>query len=129
MDTISLDEAFDSFDETWAPRLAATLNGQELKVAKLQGEFVWHRHPDADELFWVVDGDLTIELREGADKQLSAGELGVVPAGVEHRPVAEDLVKVVLFEPAGTTNTGDAEESEQTSEVLELETVSRGAIE
>jgi len=129
MDTVDLDAAFDSFDETWSPRLAATLNGQVLKVAKLEGSFVWHSHPDADELFWVVDGELTLELRDEPDKQLSAGELGIVPAGVEHRPVSEGGANVVLFEPAGTENTGDADAEERKSEVLELETVSRGAVE
>jgi len=121
METVNLEEAFDSFDETWSPRLAATLNGQELKVAKLEGSFVWHSHPEADELFWVVEGDLTIELRDEPDQQLSAGEFGVVPAGVEHRPVADGLAKVVLFEPAGTENTGDAEGTGRTSEVKRLE--------
>lgn len=128
METVTLAEAFDSFDERWAPRLAATLNGQELKVAKLDGAFVWHSHPDADELFWVVEGAVTLELREEPDCELTAGELAVVPAGVEHRPVADDA-KVVLFEPAGTTNTGDAEASSRTSDAAELETVSRGRIE
>ncbi|MFB6221354.1 MAG: cupin domain-containing protein [Halolamina sp.] len=129
MDTVTLDEAFDSFDETWSPRLAAALNGQELKVAKLEGAFVWHSHPEADELFWVIDGEMTLELRDEPDQQLSAGELGVVPAGVEHKPVSETGANVVLFEPAGTENTGDADAAERTSEVLELETVSRGAVE
>ncbi|MEF8800363.1 MAG: cupin domain-containing protein [Halolamina sp.] len=129
MDTVNLAEAFDSFEETWSPRLAATLNRQELKVAKLSGSFVWHSHPEADELFWVVDGELTLELRGEADQQLSAGELGVVPAGVAHKPVSDEGAEVVLFEPAGTENTGDADAQERTSEVLELETVSRGAVE
>lgn len=128
MENVNLQAAFDSFDETWSPRLAATLNGQELKVAKLEGEFVWHSHPDADELFWVVNGDLTLELRGEPAQHLSAGELGVVPAGVEHKPVSESGAEVVLFEPAGTENTGDADADDRKSDVLELETVSRGAI-
>jgi mannose-6-phosphate isomerase-like protein (cupin superfamily) len=128
METVNLADAFDSFDDQWAPRLAATLNGQELKVAKLDGAFVWHSHPDADELFWVVEGEVTLELRTEDDCHLSAGELVVVPAGVEHRPVAREA-KVALFEPAGTTNTGDADPGERTSEVSGLETVSRGRIE
>jgi mannose-6-phosphate isomerase-like protein (cupin superfamily) len=129
MDTVNLVEAFDSLEDTWSPRLAATLNGQELKVAKLSGSFVWHSHPGADELFWVVNGELTLELRGEPDQQLSAGELGVVPAGVAHKPVSDEGAEVVLFEPAGTENTGDADAQERTSEVLELETVSRGAVE
>ncbi|GAB7094128.1 cupin domain-containing protein [Halolamina litorea] len=121
MDVVDIDAAFERFEETWSPRLAASLNGQELKVAKLEGAFVWHSHPDADELFWVIEGDLTIELREEPDRHLSAGQLGVVPAGVEHRPVADGLAKVVLFEPAGTENTGDAEGTGRTREVESLE--------
>lgn len=129
MDTVDIDEAFDAFEEPWSPRLAATLNGQELKVAKLADAFVWHSHPEADELFWVVDGELTVKLRDEPDQQLAAGEVGVVPAGVEHKPVAEDGANVVLFEPAGTENTGDADAAERKSEVQALETVSRGAVE
>jgi mannose-6-phosphate isomerase-like protein (cupin superfamily) len=129
MDTVNLADAFDAVEETWSPRLAATLNGQDLKVAKLEGEFVWHSHPEADELFWVVDGDLTLELRDEPNQHLAAGELGVVPAGIEHKPVSEDGADVVLFEPSGTENTGDADAAERTSEVLELKTVSRGAVE
>lgn len=121
METVDIDDAFDSFEERWAPRLLASLNGQALKAAKLEGEFVWHSHPDADELFWVIEGDLTLELRGEPDRQLSDGELGVVPAGVEHRPVADGLAKVVLFEPAGTENTGDADAAERQSEVRTLE--------
>jgi mannose-6-phosphate isomerase-like protein (cupin superfamily) len=121
MDTVDLEDAFAAFEERWAPRLVASLNGQELKVAKLEGEFVWHSHPEADELFWVVDGDLTIGLRDEPDEQLTDGELGVVPAGVEHRPVADGVAEVVLFEPAGTENTGDAEGTGRTSEVQRLE--------
>lgn len=121
METVDVDAAFDAFEERWAPRLIASLNGQELKVAKLEGAFVWHSHPEAEELFWVIEGNLTIELRNEPDQQLSAGELGVVPAGVEHRPVADGLAKVVLFEPAGTENTGDADGTGRTSELRRLE--------
>ncbi|MBP1986210.1 cupin domain-containing protein [Halolamina salifodinae] len=121
MDVVDIEGAFDSFEETWSPRLAASLNGQELKVAKLEGEFVWHSHPDADELFWVIEGDLTLELEGEPDQQLSDGQLGVVPAGVEHKPVADGLAKVVLFEPAGTENTGDADAGERQRDVEPLE--------
>ena len=120
MNTVDLEDAFAAFEERWAPRLVASLNGQALKVAKLEGAFVWHSHPEADELFWVIDGELTLELRGEPDEHLSDGELGVVPAGVEHRPVADGLAEVVLFEPAGTENTGDAEGTGRTSEVQEL---------
>jgi len=121
MNTVDLEDAFAAFEERWAPRLVASLNGQALKVAKLEGAFVWHSHPEADELFWVIDGELTLELRGEPDEHLSDGELGVVPAGVEHRPVADGLAKVVLFEPTGTENTGDAEGTGRTSEVQRLE--------
>ncbi|MFC3477200.1 cupin domain-containing protein [Halobacterium litoreum] len=117
MDAKSLAEAFDSFEETWEPRILAELNGQHVKVARLDGEFVWHAHEDADELFYVVDGDLSIEYRDGDREDavhLGPGDLAVAPAGVEHRPVAHEETKVLLFEPAGTTNTGDAADSDRT---------------
>lgn len=120
METVDIHEAFDAFEERWAPRLVASLNGQEVKVAKLEGEFVWHSHPEADELFWVIEGNLTLELRDEPDQQLSANELGVVPAGIEHRPVADGLAKVVLFEPAGTENTGDADAEDRERAVTAL---------
>jgi len=122
MDVRSLDDAFDAVDDTWEPRLLAALNDQHVKVARLDGEFVWHAHEDADELFYVVDGDLTIEYREdGEDRsiRLGPGDLTVAPAGVEHRPVAHEETEVLLFEPAGTTNTGDAEDSERTVDDVE----------
>jgi mannose-6-phosphate isomerase-like protein (cupin superfamily) len=119
VEKVTLSDAFDSFDEHWAPRLAAELNGQAVKLAKLDGEFVWHHHDDADELFLVVSGSLRIELRDRADVELGPGELAVVPAGVEHRPVAPEEAEVLLFEPAATRNTGNVE-SDLTSEVERL---------
>lgn len=95
------------FSEQWAPRRIALLNDYEVKVAKLQGEFVWHHHEDTDELFLVVSGRLTLQLRDG-DVVLGPGELYVVPKGVEHCPLAEEETSVVLLEPAGTVNTGSA---------------------
>ena len=119
MEKVNLDAAFDSFDERWSPRLAAESNGQAVKLAKLEGEFVWHHHDEADELFLVRDGRLRIEFRDREDAVLEAGELLVVPAGVEHRPVAEEgEVEVLLFEPSETRNTGNVE-SEETEEELE----------
>ena len=111
---ISLPDAFGAVAEPWRPRVVAELNGQEVKVARLDGAFVWHAHPDADELFWVVRGRLRIEFRDGAVR-LGPGEVLVVPRGVEHRPVAEEEVEVVLFEPAGVVNTGDAPPSALTA--------------
>jgi len=114
VETVDLDDAFDAVDEQWSPRVAAALNGQEVKVATLAGEFVWHAHADADELFLVVDGDLTLELRDQPDVRIGDGELAVVPRGVEHRPVAHRETDVLLFEPAGTVNTGDADAGDLT---------------
>jgi len=103
---IPLAEMLASFSERWTPKVVAELNGQEVKLAKLEGEFVWHRHEAEDELFLVLSGRLRIELRDGA-VELGPGEMIVVPRGVEHRPVAEGEVELLLFEPAGTRNTGD----------------------
>ena len=93
--------------ELWSPRVVAELNDYQFKLAKLEGEFVWHKHDDTDEAFLIVDGELRIELRDGV-VELRAGQLYVVPRGVEHRPVAERQCAVLLIEPRGTVNTGDA---------------------
>ena len=107
LDKVDLSGALATFDGHWAPRIVGALNGQEVKVAKLLGEFVWHAHADADELFMVLRGRLRIELRERTIT-LDPGQFLIVPRGVEHRPVADEEVHVLLFEPAGTVNTGDA---------------------
>jgi mannose-6-phosphate isomerase-like protein (cupin superfamily) len=119
IDVVDVADGFDSFDETWSPRLAAELNGQAVKFAKLDGEFVWHHHDDADELFFVTRGELRIELRDGDDLHLEAGQFVVVPRGVEHRPVALPTADVLLFEPAETRNTGNVE-NERTNDVQRL---------
>jgi mannose-6-phosphate isomerase-like protein (cupin superfamily) len=106
LERIDLWEKLSAFDERWSPRIVAELNGQHVKLAKLEGEFVWHSHADEDELFLVLKGKLTIELRDGA-VALRPGQMVVVPRGVEHRPVADGEVHLLLFEPAGTLNTGD----------------------
>jgi mannose-6-phosphate isomerase-like protein (cupin superfamily) len=103
---VNLERAFASFDEAWRPRIAAELNGQEVKLVKLRGAFEWHHHDGEDELFLVVKGRLRMELK-GGDVVLEEGEMLVVPRGVEHRPVAEEEAHVLLFEPAGTVNTGN----------------------
>lgn len=121
MDVVNLADGFDSIEKFWSPKLAAELNGQHVKLAKLSGEFEWHHHADADELFLVVEGRLEIELRETADLYLESGELVVIPASVEHKPVAPEEAHVLLFEPAGTRNTGETT-SERTVEVERLET-------
>ncbi|HJU98193.1 MAG TPA: cupin domain-containing protein [Jiangellaceae bacterium] len=104
---VDLDERFSLFTERWSPKVVARLNDYEIKIVRMQGEFVWHTHEDTDELFFVLSGELTIRLRDG-DVVLSAGEMFVVPRGVEHCPVAEGEVRALLIEPAGVVNTGDA---------------------
>jgi mannose-6-phosphate isomerase-like protein (cupin superfamily) len=106
LERIDLWEKLSRFDERWSPRVVAELNGQHVKLVKLEGEFIWHSHADEDELFLVLKGKLTIELRDGV-VVIAPGQMVVVPRGVEHRPVADGEVHVLLFEPAGTLNTGD----------------------
>ncbi len=106
---VNLDERLSRIPDHWQPRIVAELNGQHVKLAKLHGEFTWHSHQDEDELFLVLEGSLRMELRDGAIV-VEPGEFLVVPRGVEHRPVADDEVRVLLFEPAGTLNTGDADD-------------------
>lgn len=118
-DVVNLERAFGSFDETWKPRVAAELNGQEVKLVKLHGSFVWHHHEAEDELFLVVKGRLRMEFRDRT-VVLEEGEMLVVPRGVEHHPVAEEEVHVLLFEPAGTVNTGNLR-NERTAEPARLE--------
>lgn len=118
MDVVNLDAAFDTIDEHWDPKLAGELNGQTVKLAKVDGEFVWHSHEDADEFFYVHDGELTIEIRDGENVTLGPGEFTIVPRGVEHRPVAPVETQIMLFEKRGTINTGDVE-SERTKRDLD----------
>jgi mannose-6-phosphate isomerase-like protein (cupin superfamily) len=104
---VDLAEKLSLFSEHWSPKVVARLNDYEIKVVKVQGEFVWHTHDDTDELFLVLDGELTIGLRDG-DVVLGPGQLFVVPRGVEHRPTATGEVRALLVEPAGVVNTGSA---------------------
>jgi mannose-6-phosphate isomerase-like protein (cupin superfamily) len=106
MQKVNLTNALSSFSEHWQPRIVGELNGQHVKVVKLLGEFVWHHHESEDELFLVLKGELTMQLHDG-DVVLREGEFFIVPRGVEHRPVAASEVEVLLFEPAGTLNTGN----------------------
>ena len=106
LEKVNLAEKLALFDERWSPRIVGELNGQHVKVAKLEGEFVWHSHADGDELFLVLRGALDIHLRDCV-LHLAEGEFAVVPRGVEHKPVAENEVHVLLFEPSTTSNTGD----------------------
>jgi len=103
---INLAEKLAQIDDYWVPRIVGELNGQHVKLAKLRGEFDWHRHEDEDELFLVLQGRLRLEFRDRV-VELGQGEISIVPRGVEHRPVADDEVHILLFEPAGTLNTGD----------------------
>ena len=106
MQSVNLAEKFSRFSDHWHPRIVGALNGQLVKVAKLKGEFDWHHHAEQDELFLVMQGTLTMELRDGA-VTIAAGEFFIVPRGVEHRPVAPEEVHVVLFEPESTFHTGN----------------------
>jgi len=99
-------EKFSNISEYWSPVILGKLNDYHLKIAKIKGEFVWHDHKETDELFLVLEGNMKILFRDG-DVELKAGELFVVPAGVEHKPVAENECKILLIEPAGTVNTGN----------------------
>lgn len=107
-DKINLAEKFALFTAHWKPKIIAELNGQEVKLVKFQGEFVWHQHAAEDELFLVVKGKFRMEFRDGS-VELSEGECISVPKGVEHRPVADEEVCVLLFEPASTLNTGNTQ--------------------
>jgi len=104
---INLREKLCLFQEQWQPKIVAELNDYQFKLVKLQGDFVWHRHADTDEAFIVLEGELRIDFRDGA-VTLSAGEMFVVAKGVEHKPFAEREVKMLLIEPRGVPNTGDA---------------------
>ena len=117
MKKVNLREAFSRVTAPWTPRIVGELNGQHVKIARLEGEFLWHHHAGEDEMFLVVSGRLTLQMR-GGDVALEPGEFFIVPRGVEHRPVAESGAEVLLFEPAGTLNTGDVR-NERTRDVLQ----------
>ncbi len=115
MKKVNLNEKFSLFEELWNPKIAGELNNQYVKLAKLKGEFVWHHHEIEDEFFMVVKGCLKIKLRD-EDIELSEGEFFIIPKGVEHMPVAENEVHVLMFEPKSTVNTGSAESDKTISE-------------
>lgn len=106
MTAINLNDKLAMIHEHWKPKIVTDFNGHDVMVVKIKGEFEWHSHPDTDDFFYVLSGHLTIKLRDG-DVHLGPGELYVVPKGVEHCPVAEEEVEILLIEPAGTPNTGD----------------------
>ena len=103
---INLQEKLTKFSEHWSPKIIAQMNDYHIKLAKVQGEFVWHDHPETDEMFLVVKGKLDIHFRDGK-VSLNEGELYVVPKGVEHKPATKTECHILLIEPAGTVNTGD----------------------
>lgn len=117
MEKVNVNDKFNLFSEHWTPKIVGELNGQHVKLAKLKGEFVWHSHPNEDELFFVVKGILKIAFRDKTIT-LTPNEFLIVPKGVEHKPIAEEEVEVMLFEPTATINTGNAN-GKLTQEVLE----------
>ena len=111
---INLQEKLNKFSDLFAPKIIAQMNNYHFKLVKAHGEFVWHSHSDTDEVFLIIDGALTIEFRDGK-VELHAGEMFVVPKGVEHKPLAENECHLMLIEPAGTINTGDFTRTELTA--------------
>ena len=106
MQKVNLAEKFALFTDYWSPKVVGELNGQQVKLVKFQGEFIWHKHEDEDELFLVVSGSLRMEFRDRT-VELTPGEFLIVPRDIEHRPVADAEVHMLLFEPASTLNTGN----------------------
>ena len=116
-DTVNLAEKLASFSDHWAPRIVARYNDNEVRLVKVEGEFIWHQHDDTDELFFVIEGELDIELRDRT-VHLQAGELFVVPRGTEHRPIARNgEAKLLLIDPADLPNTGDASTATKAVEI------------
>jgi len=118
MEKVNLLRKFTLFNDLWSPKIVGELNGQYVKLAKLKGEFVWHRHEAEDELFMVIEGTLIIQLRDRDDIVVEQGEFVIIPRGVEHKPVAAEEAHVLLFEPQSTLNTGTVK-TERTVEKLD----------
>ena len=117
IDKINIAQKLALFTDYWNPRIAGELNGQHIKLAKFKGEFVWHKHENEDEMFLVIKGGFTMELRDKTI-DIKEGELIIIPKGTEHRPVAKDEVHIMLFEPVSTLNTGNVQ-NELTKDSLE----------
>jgi mannose-6-phosphate isomerase-like protein (cupin superfamily) len=117
MQKVNLKEKFSLFAENWSPKIVGELNGQQVKLVKIKGPFTWHHHDNEDELFLVVKGSFVMELRD-KNIELKEGEFLIVPRGVEHRPNANEEAEILLFEPAGTLNTGN-KENELTKNIIE----------
>ena len=113
---VDLEDKFGRFDDRWQPHIVGTLNDMHVKVVKLEGEFIWHHHDDEDELFLVVAGVLRMQFRD-RELQVRAGQFVIVPRGVEHCPIADETVHVVLIEPASTRNTGNVRDSHTVDEL------------
>ena len=103
---INFQEKFTKISDQWTPRVIAQMNNYQFKIAKIQGEFVWHKHEDTDEAFIIIEGSLQLEFRDGT-VELKEGEMFVVPKGVEHKPVSQNECKILMIEPQGTANTGN----------------------
>ncbi len=115
-EAVNLSEKLSKFSEHWSPKIVSQFNGHDVMVVKVQGEFVWHSHDDTDDFFLVLNGIVTIETEQG-NVVLEPGELYVVPKGVQHRPVAQEEAHILLIEPNGTPNTGDAKTAAQKVEI------------
>ena len=108
MEKVNIHQKLSLFSEHFSPKIAGELNGQHVKLVKFKGEFVWHKHDNEDEMFYVIKGSFTMQLRDG-DIEIGENEFIIIPKGVEHCPKADEEVSIMLFEPAGTLNTGDTE--------------------
>ena len=109
MSKVNFGEKLSKFSEQWTPKVIAEMNDYQFKLVKIEGEFVWHEHPDTDEAFIVIEGSMSIDFEDGSSVDLDEGEMYVVPRGVRHRPCAESECKVMLVEPKGVVNTGEAD--------------------
>ena len=117
---INIAQKLTLFNEHWSPKIVGRVNNFDVKVVKLLGEFDWHHHDEEDELFWVIKGSFVMQLRDQEDIVVNAGEVIIIPHGIEHRPLAEAECEIVLFEPAGTLNTGNIQSERTVSDVQEL---------
>ena len=109
MSKVNFDEKLSKFSEQWTPKVIAEMNDYQFKLVKIEGEFVWHEHPETDEAFIVIEGSMRIDFEDGSSVELDEGEMYVVPRGVRHRPYAQTECKVMLVEPKGVVNTGEAD--------------------
>lgn len=108
MQVVNIKDKFSQFSDHWNPRIIGQLNGQDVKIAKVKGEFIWHNHSNEDELFYIIKGSLKIDFEDGM-RTINEGEMIIIPRGVEHKPIAEEEVWIMLFEPQSTKHTGEVE--------------------